>query len=94
MLAAPLLICLALAGCDGPAEVDYADTTEFQAIESGAQRFERHFTNSGSLHVYVDRRTGVCYLSDWVNGGLCPLLDADGTPMLVDEAGAVDEWMR
>ena len=53
------------------------------------ERFERvHIQGNGftgpSIEVFVDRETGVQYLfaSHGYSGGLCPLLDVDGKPLL------------
>ena len=48
------------------------------------ERFSEHETNLNGVVVLVDHETGAQYV---VTGeGVCPLLDADGTPLLVAEA--------
>ena len=54
-----------------------------------SSRFERIY-RQGTLHrieVWVDKQTGVNYLfqADGNAGGLCPLLDADGKPVVSQE---------
>ncbi len=50
------------------------------------KRFEVIYTQglTSSVKVYRDTHTGVAYLSitDGYGGGLCPLLNPDGTPMV------------
>lgn len=43
-----------------------------------------HSEGLGSASIYVDRVTGVNYLfvSNGYAGGLCPLLDRDGRPVI------------
>lgn len=90
----------ALTGCSrsGPTvETTYPQSAEFSTIESGQGRFGMSETNIESCFVIVDHRTGVQYLlygegqgygnTSWAYTGLCPLLDVDGTPLLVAEAG-------
>lgn len=78
------LLMLALTGCD--AGSTWPDSDEFEHIETGADRFSVHETNLRYWDVIVDHSTGVQYLYRY-KFGLCPLLDADGTPLLVLEAG-------
>lgn len=87
------LILLALAGCSGAAAGDangWPESAEFEQISTGADRWSVHDTGeyttiTGRMHVVVDHRTGVQYLV--TASGVCPLLDADGSPLLVLEAG-------
>lgn len=94
-----LVMALALAGCSRPGptvETTYPESAEFSQLESGQGRFGMSDTNLGSCFVIVDRSTGVQYLlygegqgygsTSWSYTGLCPLLDADGRPLLVGEA--------
>lgn len=80
------LLMLALTGCDAGSGSTWPDSDEFEHIETGADRFSAHDTNLGYWGVVVDHETGVQYLYRY-KYGLCPLLDADGTPLLVLEAG-------
>ena len=95
-----VVMALALAGCSRPGptvEGEGAATAEFSELESGQGRFSMGETNLGSCFVIVDRSTGVQYLlygegrgyggTSWAYTGLCPLLGADGSPLLVAEAG-------
>lgn len=78
-------------------ETTYPESAEFSMLESGQGRFGMSGTNLDSCFVIVDRSTGVQYLlygegkgygnTSWAYTGLCPLLDADGSPLLVAEVG-------
>lgn len=95
-----VVTALALAGCslDGPSAGKGVQgrSAEFSELESGQGRFATSETNLDSCVVIVDRSTGVQYLlygegqgygsTSWSYTGLCPLLDADGRPLLVEEA--------
>lgn len=85
-----VVMALALAGCSAvePASAG-PESAEFSTLESGQKRWSRHDTGEPSLDVVVDHSTGVEYLlyDDGPSAGLCPLLDADGSPLLVAEAG-------
>lgn len=63
----------------------WPESAEFSQIESGADRFSDHETNLEGIVVLVDHETGVQYARS--ASGMCPLLDVDGTPLLVAEAG-------
>lgn len=83
-------IALALAGCSMPGptvETTYPERAEFSTLESGQGRFSTHDTNLDGWRVLVDRQTGVQYIVGNDVRTVCPLLDADGTPLLVAEAG-------
>ena len=95
-------MALALAGCSAgeqgstwpeSAEVEpestWPESAEFSELESGQGRWSWHDTDDPYLGVVVDHSTGVEYLlyDDGQSAGLCPLLDADGAPLLVAEAG-------
>lgn len=43
-----------------------------------------HSEGMGSVEIWVDKQTGVNYLfkSSGYAGGLCPLLDAEGKPVI------------
>jgi len=63
-------------------------------------RFVRSYRQGGvggAVEIWVDRETGVNYLfrMHGYSGGLTPLLDADGKPVVTkaDSTGAPD-WMR
>lgn len=81
-----VLLMLALTGCDAGPGSTWPDSDEFEHIETGADRFSRHDTNLSEWEVIVDHSTGVQYLYRY-KYGLCPLLDVDGMPLLVLEAG-------
>ena len=63
----------------------WPDSAEFSQLMTGQERFSEHATNADGLTVVVDHETGVQYLV--TSTGACPLLDVDGTPLLVAEAG-------
>ena len=63
----------------------WGESAEFSQLMTGQERFSMHSTNVAGAVVYVDHETGVQYLGTEV--GVCPLLDVDGTPLLVAEAG-------
>lgn len=65
-------------------ESTWPDSAEFSTIETGADRFSEHETNLEGVVVLVDHETGVQYAMS--AGGLCPLLDVDGSPLRVREA--------
>lgn len=82
-----VVMALALAGCSYEAEGSaWPESAEFSELETGQERFSAHETNLAYWYVIVDHRTGVQYLCRY-RYGVTPLLDADGTPLLVAEAG-------
>lgn len=86
-----IIVILSFVGCDVQSEPNamWPESAEFSTLETGQERFSMHDTNLGSCDVIVDHETGVEYLV-WrgsYKGGITPLLDADGSPMLVSEAG-------
>lgn len=100
LVAWAVAMALALAGCSRPGptvETTYPESAEFSQLDSGQGRFGMSETNLDSCFVIVDHSTGVQYLlygegqgygsTSWAYTGLCPLLDADGSPLLVAEAG-------
>lgn len=64
----------------------WPDSAEFSALATGQERFSEHATNVDGLVVVVDHATGAQYLAG--GHGMTALLSADGTPMLVAEAGS------
>lgn len=63
----------------------WGESAEFSQLATGQERFSEHETNVAGTWVLVDHETGAQYV---VTGdGVCPLLDVDGTPLLVAEAG-------
>lgn len=90
LVAWAVVMALALAGCHGTVIVEpdangWPESAEFSELESGQARFSSHSCGDRGGAVIVDHLTGVQYLMS--TGGICPLLDADGTPLLVAEAG-------
>ena len=85
-----VVMALALAGCsEAEPGSAWPESAEFSTLESGQDRWSWHGLDGPGLrgwYVVVDRSTGAEYLYA-VGAGLCPLLDADGTPLLVAEAG-------
>ena len=71
-----LLAILALAGCSArEPEPTWPDSTEFSTIV-------------GKWRVLVDHETGVQYIVSNTANTICPLLDSNGSPLLVAEAGS------
>ena len=84
IIAAMVRGAMALAPKDEPHSA-WCDSVEFAQLATGQERFSEHETNVAGTWVLVDHETGAQYV---VTGdGVCPLLDADGTPLLVAEAG-------
>ena len=86
-----VIMALALAGCEKtiravPDANGWPESAEFSTLDTGQTRFSSHSCGDdlGGV-VIVDHLTGVQYLMSGT--GMCPLLDADGTPLLVAEAG-------
>ena len=80
-------LSLALAGCSaGESEPTWPDSAEFSTIETGADRFSWHRAGPYA-YVVVDRQTGCQYLARY-RYGMTQLTDADGSPLLVAEAGS------
>ena len=73
-------------GCDTD-ESTWPESTEFSELETGQDRFSLHGTNLDKWRVLVDHETGVQYIVGNTVHTVCPLLDTDGTPLLVLEAG-------
>ena len=88
LLAWAVAMALALAGCSsgGAEAAAWPESAEFSTLETGQERFSTHDTNLAYWEVVVDHETGAQYLYRY-RYGLCPLLDADGSPLLVAEAG-------
>ena len=64
----------------------WGESAEFSQLMTGQERFSTHETNLGRWIVVVDHQTGVQYLSEVGGRSVCPLLSADGSPLLVAEA--------
>lgn len=84
-----LALAVAMSGCSFTARAvpvanGWPESAEFSTLPSGAARFSSHSCGGGAI--VVDHLTGVQYLM--TASGVCPLLDADGTPLLVAEAGS------
>ena len=83
-----VVMALALAGCSaGEQGSTWPESAEFSELETGQGRFSTHDTNLDGWSVLVDRETGVQYVVGNTSHTVCPLLDADGSPLLVLEAG-------
>ena len=63
----------------------WPESAEFSQLVTGQERFSEHATNVDGLTVVVDHETGVQYLAD--GDGMTALLDVDGSPLRVMEAG-------
>lgn len=93
----PVAIALALAGAvlavvlvgrsAGEPESTWPESDEFEYVETGADRFSVHDTNLDGWRVLVDHETGAQYIVGDTSHTICPMLDADGAPVLVAEAG-------
>ena len=84
------LLLLALTGCSTATRVNqvlngWPESVEFSQLGGGQTRFSSHGSGIDGMAVVVDHRTGVQYLV--TASGVCPLLDTDGRPLLVAEAG-------
>lgn len=90
LVAWAVVMALALAGCStGEQGSTWPEGTEFSTLESGQDRWSWHRVEGPGIrkwYVVVDRSTGAEYLYA-AGASLCPLLDVDGTPLLVAEAG-------
>ena len=91
LVAWAVTMALALAGCEKtiravPDANGWPESAEFSTLDTGQTRFSSHSCGDdlGGV-VIVDHLTGVQYLMSGT--GMCPLLDVDGTPLLVAEAG-------
>lgn len=78
--------CVRVAAGPVAEESKWPESAEFSTLEGGQDRFSAHGTNLDYWEVIVDHRTGAQYLYRY-KYGVTPLLDADGTPLLVAEAG-------
>ena len=79
-----------VAGCVASARTDlhstWPESAEFAQLATGQERFSEHGTNLDHWYVIVDHETGAQYLYRY-EYGVTPLLDADGTPLLAQDAG-------
>ena len=88
LVAWAVIMALALVGCSAVEQGStWPESDEFEHIETEAERFSIHDTNLDKWRVLVDHETGVQYVVGNTVHTVCPLLDADGTPLLVLEAG-------
>ena len=88
LVAWAVVMALALAGCSTVEQGStWPESTEFSELETGQDRFSTHDTNLDTWRVLVDHETGVQYIVGNTVHTVCPLLDVDGTPLLVAEAG-------
>ena len=87
-LAAAAIALASLWGCSSGATeaAAWPESAEFSTLESGQGRFSTHDTNLDYWRIIVDHETGAQYLYRYKHG-ITPLLDADGSPLLVAEAG-------
>lgn len=66
-------------------ESTWPESAEFSELMTGQTRFSTHESGEKNIIVLVDHQTGVQYLV--TSTGACPLLDVDGSPLRVLEAG-------
>ena len=90
-IAAAAIALASLWGCSsgGAEAAAWPESAEFSTLESGQDRWSWHEVGGPGIRawfVVVDHETGAQYLYA-AGSGLCPLLDADGSPLLVAEAG-------
>lgn len=86
-IAACVIALVSLCGCSTvDAGGAWPASTEFSTLESGSPRFSEHQTGISLTYIIVDHETGCQYLYRY-KGGMAQLTDADGTPLLVAEAG-------
>lgn len=82
-----LALAVAMSGCSSDdAETSWPESAEFSETQAGSPRFSRHETGLMLMYVIVDHETGCQYLYRH-DGGIAQLTDADGSPLLVAEAG-------
>lgn len=77
--------CCEALGYDG-LHSTWPESMEFSQLDTGQERFSEHATNIDGVTVLVDHETGAQYVRD--GDGMTALLDVDGTPLLVVEAGS------
>ncbi len=90
LVAWAVAMALALAGCEKTIRVvpdanGWPESAEFSTLDTGQARFSSHSCGDRGGAVVVDHLTGVQYLMSAT--GICPLIDADGKPLRVAEAG-------
>ena len=91
MAAMAVAACALLGACrseysiSDPDANGWPESAEFSHLMTGQTRFSCHDSELKNVFVLVDHQTGVEYLV--TTTGACPLLDADGTPLRVLEAG-------
>ena len=91
MAAMAVAACALLGACrseysiSDPDANGWPESAEFSHLMTGQTRFSCHDSELKNVFVIVDHQTGVEYLVTVT--GACPLLDADGTPLRVLEAG-------
>ena len=80
-----------LTGCSEPPST-WPESSEFSQLYTGQDRFSVHKTNiqdiDFSLYVVVDHSNGTEYLmwKGYNKGGICQMMDTDGTASVVLEA--------
>ena len=80
-----------LTGCSEPPST-WPESAEFSQLYTGQDRFSVHKTNiqdgDFSLYVVVDHSNGTEYLmwKGYNKGGICQMMDTDGTASVVLEA--------
>ena len=91
MAAMAVAACALLGACrseysiSDPDANGWPESAEFSHLMTGQTRFSCHDSELKNVFVIVDHQTGVEYLVTMT--GACPLLDADGAPLRVLEAG-------
>ena len=89
MMAITLTACLAICGCDGSTNWEDGSSVTEGARENVDGRFISDYSFD-DLRTVVDSKTGVTYLvfcrrGNSSIGGITPLLDRDGKPVISEE---------
>ena len=81
-----VLIIVMIAVALGTAVDSYKSVSKTEVVVNPIQqRFQSVMTDAQSgLRVFVDTETNVMYLSRYIAGGICAMVDAEGKPLLWD----------
>lgn len=76
-----ILVTTLVSGCK---DNELSLESSFRSIDTTEKRFSLHETNLNHFYILVDGETGVQYLLSGTDKTMCPLLNADGTPLVVE----------